>query len=263
MVSAEQFWGARLDGALVGVLTIEPVRMSEFCVSSLVVAPDRQRRGVGRALLQTIVEQYAPYGCSVWTAAGNAPALALYEQFGFFPRSSRQAGALQLIELFRPHASAGPWQGRSFVRFSPSSANDAEALVSLRIEAMRESLESIGRFDPIRARERFLSGFDPEHTRHVELNGERVGFFVLKPNEQGLLLDHLYIRPQHQGKRIGAVVLAQVFAEADAQGLPVRVGALRSSDSNRFYLRHGFQLTGQSEFDLYYLRTPPPEGGSA
>lgn len=30
---------------------------------------------------------------------------------------------------------------------------------------MRESLERIGRFDPPRARERFLSGFVPELTR--------------------------------------------------------------------------------------------------
>jgi len=36
-----------------------------------------------------------------------------------------------------------------------------EALVAIRIAAMRESLERIGRFDRQRARERFLAGFDP------------------------------------------------------------------------------------------------------
>ena len=57
---------------------------------------------------------------------------------------------------------------------------------------------------------------------------------------------------------IGAAVLARVVAEADAQGLPVRVGALRGSDSNRFYLRHGFRLVEQGEFDNYYIRVPQP-----
>lgn len=141
------------------------------------------------------------------------------------------------------------------VTFRPASAEDAEALVALRIEAMRESLKRIGRFDPSRARERFLAGFSPEHTRHVLLDGERVGFFVLKPSEQaGLLLDHLYVHPRHQGKGVGAGVLAQVFMEADALGARVRVGALRESDSNRFYARHGFALVERGEFDNYYVR---------
>jgi GNAT superfamily N-acetyltransferase len=141
------------------------------------------------------------------------------------------------------------------VTFQPASADDAEALVALRIEAMRESLERIGRFDPSRARERFLGGFSPEHTRHVLLGGKRVGFFVVKPCEnRGLLLDHLYVDPRHQGRGIGAAVLAQVFLEADALGAQVRVGALRESDSNRFYARHGFVLVEQGEFDNYYIR---------
>jgi GNAT superfamily N-acetyltransferase len=127
-------------------------------------------------------------------------------------------------------------------------------LASLRVEAMRDSLERIGRFDPVRARERFLSGFSPEHTRHIVLGGERVGFFVVQSHDRSLLLDHLYVRPGHQGKGIGAAVLAQVFEEADAAGLPVRVGALRGSASNRFYARHGFVPVEQGEFDNYYVR---------
>ena len=141
--------------------------------------------------------------------------------------------------------------------FTPASAEDAASLVALRIEAMRESLERVGRFDPSRARERFLAGFSPGHTRHVLLDGERVGYFVLRPHEQaGLLLDHLYVHPIHQGKGIGASVLEQVFKEADAAGAVVRVGALRQSDSNRFYVRHGFVLVEQGEFDNYYVRSP-------
>ena len=140
------------------------------------------------------------------------------------------------------------------VSFTTASAADVESLVALRIEAMRESLERIGRFDPARARERFLAGFSAEHTRHVVVDGERVGFVVVKPAEQGLLLDHLYIHPRHQSRGIGAAVLAQVFAEADGKKAPVRVGALRGSASNRFYARHGFVMVEQGEFDNYYCR---------
>ena len=140
------------------------------------------------------------------------------------------------------------------VSLTPVEPGDAEALVQLRIEAMRESLERIGRFDPARARERFLSGFSPEHTRHIEFEGRRAGFVVVRPQADCLLLDHLYIHPTSQGQGIGASVLADVIEEATAQGLAIRVGALRESDSNRFYTRHGFQLIEQTEFDNYYVR---------
>ena len=131
--------------------------------------------------------------------------------------------------------------------------DDAEQLVALRIAAMRDSLMRIGRFDPQRARQRFLSGYSPAHTRHIALEGKRVGFVVVKPEPATLLLDHLYIHPSSQGQGLGASVLARIIAEAGAQGLPLKVGALRNSDSNRFYLRHGFRLVAQEEFDNYYL----------
>lgn len=140
------------------------------------------------------------------------------------------------------------------VSLTPAEANDAEALVQLRIEAMRDSLERIGRFNPLRARERFLSGFSPEHTRHIEVEGRRAGFVVVKPQADCLLLDHLYIHPTSQGLGIGAAVLADVIEQATAKGLAIRVGALRESDSNRFYARHGFRLVEQTEFDNHYVR---------
>lgn len=142
----------------------------------------------------------------------------------------------------------------SQVTFEQATESDAQALAALRIEAMRESLERIGRFDPQRARDRFLSGFSPARTQHVLVGGKRVGFFVVKQEADGLLLDHLYIKPGHQSQGIGAAILAQVFAQADWAACSVRVGALRESDSNRFYAKHGFTLVEQTEFDNYYVR---------
>ena len=140
------------------------------------------------------------------------------------------------------------------VKLSVAEHGDVEALAALRIEAMRESLEQIGRFDPIRARERFLSSFVPENTRHILVAGERVGFLVVKVKSGEFLLDHLYVKPSFQNRGVGAAVLAQVFAEASARSLLVRVGALRESASNRFYTRHGFQFVERGEFDNYYIR---------
>ncbi|WP_010209027.1 GNAT family N-acetyltransferase, partial [Pseudomonas syringae group genomosp. 3] len=107
---------------------------------------------------------------------------------------------------------------------------DFEALVAMRIEAMRESLERVGRFDPVRARERFREGFSAPDTRYIEVADNRVGFVVVKALADGLVLDHLYIKPDAQGQGTGSAVLRQVFAEADATSSTLRVGALKESD---------------------------------
>ena len=143
---------------------------------------------------------------------------------------------------------------KSTVTFEPASERDADELASLRVEAMRESLERIDRFNPERARSRFLSSFLPHHTRHILLGGKRVGFVVVRPEADHLLLDHLYIRPNSQRQGVGSAVLSEVFAQADRENLVLKVGALKESDSNRFYQRHGFTLVEQAEFDNYYVR---------
>ncbi|APA87740.1 GNAT family N-acetyltransferase [Paraburkholderia sprentiae WSM5005] len=142
------------------------------------------------------------------------------------------------------------------ISFATTTQSDAETLVAIRIAAMRESLERIGRFDPRRARERFLASFDPALCRFIAVDGVQAGFILIRPLADHWLLDHLYILPEHQGKGIGAAVLRDVFANADAHRMPIRLSALRCSDSNRFYRRYGFIQTDEAEWDVYYVRQP-------
>ncbi|MBW0448472.1 N-acetyltransferase [bacterium M00.F.Ca.ET.228.01.1.1] len=140
--------------------------------------------------------------------------------------------------------------------FPATTESDTDTLVRIRIAAMRASLEHIGRFDPQRARERFLASFDPALCRFIEADGIRAGFIMIRPQHDHWHLDHLYILPEHQGRGIGAAVLRDVFKRADAQRMAIRLGALRGSDSNRFYRRHGFAQTDEAEWDIYYVRHP-------
>lgn len=132
-----------------------------------------------------------------------------------------------------------------------------DALLAIRIEAMRDSLERLGRFDPERARARLRATFRPDHTWFIERDGARIGFYALRPDGDGLRLDHLYVVPAAQGLGVGGQVLGRLLRDADLRGLPVRVGALRGSDSNRFYRRHGFEPVAESEWDIDYLRPAP------
>jgi ribosomal protein S18 acetylase RimI-like enzyme len=142
------------------------------------------------------------------------------------------------------------------VALVPVGDDDAESLAELRVSAMRESLEALGRFDPVRARSRFLDRFDAGHTRAIVVEGERVGFVVVRPVVDHLLLDHLYVSPSAQSRGAGSQVLQLVFAEADAANKSLRVAALKGSRSNDFYVRHGFSQVEAAEWDNYYVRAP-------
>ena len=115
------------------------------------------------------------------------------------------------------------------ITLAPVQQSDLDDLVAIRIEAMRESLERVGRFDPVRARERFLDGFEARDTRYIEAAGERVGFVVVKHHHNELSLDHLYVRPSAQGSGVGSAVLMQIFKEADAAALPIKMGLSRKA----------------------------------
>jgi len=131
--------------------------------------------------------------------------------------------------------------------FAPTAPEDFDALVALRIAAMRPCLERLGRFDPQRARERLAHGFDPARTTRLLHQGTLVGFFVSRSDGAVWRLDHLYVSPAWQGRGVGAQALARVTREADARGRPVHLVALKGSDSLVFYGRHGFAPHIQGE----------------
>ena len=138
------------------------------------------------------------------------------------------------------------------VEYTAATTVDAEALASLRVDSMRPSLEAIGRFDPDRARNRFLDSFDPFATQKILHDGRLVGFFVIWVRDDHVYLDHLYVVPNEQGFGIGAKVIDYVKVFARSRSLPIRLCALNGSDSNLFYQRHGFQRVRTDQFDTHY-----------
>ncbi|MDS9874298.1 GNAT family N-acetyltransferase [Pseudomonas protegens] len=140
----------------------------------------------------------------------------------------------------------------------PTSLSDLETLVQMRIAAMRESLERLGRFDPQRARERFAASFAAERCHFILSDGQPAGFIQSQSHGDHLRLQHLYVLPQFQGRGLGAKALEQLLERSANEQLPIHLDALRGSDSNRFYRRLGFVQVGESEWDIHYIRPADP-----
>ena len=132
--------------------------------------------------------------------------------------------------------------------FAPITADDFDALFALRMAAMQDSLARLGLGDGQRSLERFTGQFEPAWMQWVLRDGERIGFTKLKPVDDHLHIDHLFIKPGAQGGGVGAWVLDW----AKSHGRDLTLAALKLSDSNRFYQRHGFEPVGEGEFEIEY-----------
>ena len=121
---------------------------------------------------------------------------------------------------------------------------------------MRPSLIAIDRYDPERAAARFTSRYDPANTTCIVVSGKTVGFYVLIAFNDHLLLDHFYIQPEAQGNGIGTSIIKTIKKISSSNKKPLKLSALRGSESNAFYKRNSFVETHQTEFDIHYPYTP-------
>jgi len=105
---------AELDGEVVGNAGLHPVgaqlRRRHVMMLGISVLPAAQRRGVGRALMTAICDYADNWAgalrleLTVYT--DNAPAIALYRQFGFEIEGTQRAYALRDGQYVDSHAMA-------------------------------------------------------------------------------------------------------------------------------------------------------------
>jgi GNAT superfamily N-acetyltransferase len=87
-----EFWGYEAGGELLGVMGVQRVRDVDL-IRHAYVAPGSQRRGVGGALLASLLgDRDRPVLVGTWSAAGWA--IAFYRRHGFEPVEPERAAAL-------------------------------------------------------------------------------------------------------------------------------------------------------------------------
>ena len=131
---------------------------------------------------------------------------------------------------------------------------DREQLADLRALVLCDDLTRLGRYDEIKVRERFRNTFHPEHTRILELEGILIGCVALKPKDKEYLLEHFYIHPDYQGRKLGTKVLSLLLEQEAVRSSRVTLNVLQGSPAQRLYERFGFTVDEQDEVDVFMSR---------
>ncbi len=145
---------------------------------------------------------------------------------------------------------------KGILRIETAKDINAELLAEIRVEAMRPSLQAVNRFDPERAKKRFLSAFQASDTKIIYFEEKRVGFFVVRKKTDHLYLDHLYVVPAFQGRGVGRRIIHDLKEAATIASLPIRLLALNGSPSNEFYKSCGFEYISADQLDTLYQWSP-------
>jgi len=116
-----------------------------------------------------------------------------------------------------------------------------------------DDLTRLGRFDPVRVRERFLTAFRPEHTLVIDSPTGALGTIAVRPESDGCWIEHFYIDRACQGQGIGGAVLRSILAGCEP-ATTFRLNVLRGSAAVRLYKRLGFVLESSDAIDLFLVR---------
>ena len=83
---------------------------------------------------------------------------------------------------------------------------------------------------------------------------------VLKTGSWGVLLEHFYIHPDYQGKKLGTTVLNMLLEQEAVKGVRVTLNVLQGSPAKRLYERFGFTVDHEDEVDVFMSRDYPGSG---
>lgn len=132
-------------------------------------------------------------------------------------------------------------------------------MAELRAVVMRPDLERLGRYDPVRVRQRFLDAFAPENTRVIVVDGEDVGLIAVRVELDTIWIEHFYLAPDSQGHGVGSAVLSDILAQSPASDQRrFCLNVLQGSQARRLYERHGFLLESEDAVDVFLKAETAP-----
>jgi GNAT superfamily N-acetyltransferase len=221
----------------------------EGWLSDLYVVPEHRRRGIGKALLQAVVEEWRlrqGHRIMLEVDLGNAPAEALYRAAGF----TEFGPHFQLRPLAPGPGVASP----ADVQIRPWETDDAEAVTSLVSEFSPRRTPPTDRLEAVHRTYRAIVGQPATVGWLAVLDGSPVGMIDLELREPFFLtypvawIPDLIVTEAAHGRGIGGALLSTAIAEAHRLGAEMLVlesGTQRAA-AHRLYGRAGFTETGRT-----------------
>jgi ribosomal protein S18 acetylase RimI-like enzyme len=135
-----------------------------------------------------------------------------------------------------------------------ATLDDLSFLIQLRRLTMSEHLQKAGLHLTEQQHQEKVQEFFND-TQIILLNNKAVGALKLGLFSSSLHIRQFQISPKMQGKGIGSRVLQDVINRAIKIQQPITLNVLLANPAKGLYLRHGFVVCAENEFE-YQMRYP-------
>ena len=131
------------------------------------------------------------------------------------------------------------------------SVADYDFLLALRSETMGRYAEKIYSWDEDTQEEYFRKTFKPKDMKIIQCAGTDVGMCYVVEEDECYSIKRMEILPEYQNRGIGTEILRKILKRAEQEDKTVRLRVFKINPARRFYERHGFQITGETETHYY------------
>ncbi|HGS4888084.1 TPA: GNAT family N-acetyltransferase [Vibrio parahaemolyticus] len=123
--------------------------------------------------------------------------------------------------------------------------DDFDFLYQLKKAAEFEAVRAVFGWDEKVQKEIHHREWNEAKPTIIEIEGCRVGSFLVQEHSEYLYFGRFFLLPSFQGKGFGSAVLANVIALASEKGLPIKLCYLQGNRVGQLYSRFGFVVTDQ------------------
>lgn len=209
-------------------------------VHHLFVAPEHQRKGVGKALLDDLSSRRSgPF--TLKCVEENTAALAFYQMQGWreIGDGTTPDGRYLLLEW-------RPAEGSAIAR-RPGNLADLDFLWQLHVLTMQDYAGQTWGWDHLWQEKRFRETFDPARFEIMELGGQAIGTLSVIEEQDHVFLRVIQLHPDWQNRGLGTRLISQVIERAREKNQPTRLQVLKVNPARALYERCGFAVTGETE----------------
>ena len=129
-----------------------------------------------------------------------------------------------------------------------ATADDSEFAYQTKKSAFRGYLKQVSDWNEDEQRRLHQRRFAEHDFRIVQLSGVDVGILAMSPQPDCINVHQMFILPEYQDRGIGRTCLKNLFKEAAAANLPIRLQVLKVNPrAFAFYQRFGFKRTGEND----------------
>jgi ribosomal protein S18 acetylase RimI-like enzyme len=162
----------------------------------------------------------------------------------------------QLITLLCNLSSHYYWRMDN-LKLRKATTSDSEFAYQTKKAAFRQYIEQVWGWDEAEQRQLHERRFSSQGFSVIQLSGVDVGIIAIDREPDCLKLNQIFILPEYQGRGIGTACTMQVFEDATASQLPVRLQVLKvNSRAITFFQRMGFKSIAESYNHVQMERLP-------